>query len=153
MNFIQLTALIFIFSVAALAQGGKISGKVTFGADTILHQVSVQIVQLKRTTLTDDNGFYEFNNVPAGRYTVVAHQEGFGDSAKTVVLAAGATATADFQLEISGVKEQVTVTASGTGETAFESIASVSSIGSNEITSRAAVRAEHYPQLFVDRGL
>ena len=137
--FIALLAILFT-SLTAFAQGGKISGKVTFGGDnTALHQVSVRIVQLKRTTLTDDDGIYEFNNVPAGRYTVLAHQEGFGDSAQTVVLAPGAATTADFQLQISGIKEQVTVTASGIEETAFESIASVSSIGSNEITSRAAV--------------
>ena len=137
---LQLITLIFISSVAVFAQGGKISGKVTFGGDdTVMHQVSVQIVQLKRSTVTDDNGVYEFSNVPPGRYTVIAHQEGFGDSSETVVLAAGSPAKVDFQLQISGIKEQVTVTASGTEETAFESIASVSSLGSNEIASRAAV--------------
>ncbi len=132
--------LFFLASVASFAQDGKISGKVTFGGDnTVMHQVAVQIMQLKRSTVTDDNGVYLFNNVPPGRYTLVAHQEGFGDSSETVTLAAGSSAVVDIQMQISGIKEQVTVTASGTEETAFESIATVSSVGSNEIASRAAV--------------
>ena len=140
MKALQLIAVIFIASVASFAQDGKISGTVTFGGDNaVMHQVSVQISQLKRSTVTDNNGVYVFDKVPPGRYTVIAHQEGFGDSSETVTLAAGSTATVDIQMQISGIKEQVTVTASGIEETAFESIASVSSLGSNDIASRAAV--------------
>ena len=49
-----------------------------------------------------------------------------------------AGATADFQMEIGGIKEQVTVTGSGTEETAFESIATVSSVDSNHDTAKSA---------------
>lgn len=141
MKVLGLLFFITVLSLSAFAQGSKITGRVTFGGDdSVLHQASVQIVQLKRSTVTDDNGNYEFANVPPGRYTISVHQEGFGDAAKTIVLAAGATAmTADFQLQLSGIKEQVTVTASGTAESAFEAIASVSSVDSNAIRERAAV--------------
>jgi iron complex outermembrane recepter protein len=135
------SAFILIFCFAALAQtGGKISGTVYFGDDnTVLHQASVQIVELKKTTTTDDAGIYTFVNIPPGRYTILAHQEGFGDSTKKVELAANGTATADFKLALAGVKESVTVSATGTEQTTFEAIATVSSVDSSQITSRAAV--------------
>ena len=140
MKALQILVIIFLLSAAAFAQAGKISGKVVFGGDnTVMHQVSLQIVQLKRSTVTDDNGVYTFNNVAPGRYTVLAHQEGFGDASETVTVAVGAPTVVDIQMQISGIKEQVTVSGSGTEETAFESIATVSSLGSNEIASRAAV--------------
>lgn len=125
---------------AAAQATGNISGKVTFGSDNSpLHNAAVQIVQPRRTVQTDDNGNYTFTNMPAGRYTILAHQEGFGDMTKTVVLSAGANAGVDFQLQLAGVKEQVTVTASGAEQSTFESIASVSSVDSNKILERAAV--------------
>lgn len=129
----------FVFAQAA-AGTGKISGKVTFGSDNSpLHNASVQIVQTKQTTTADDNGYFEFTGLPAGHYTILVHQEGFSDVTKNVVLTAGASATADFQLQLSGIKEQVTVTASGAEESTFEAIASVSTVDQNKILERASV--------------
>ena len=138
---LSLFATILLFSAAVLAQNtGKITGKVVFDSDNhLLHQVSIQIAGLNRTAVTDDQGNYSFDAVPPGRYTVVAHQEGFGDASKSVTVTAGATATVDFQLQLTGIKENVTVTASGTEQSTFEAIASVSSVNSNQITERAAV--------------
>ena len=135
---LNLTAFIFIFSLAAFAQNGKISGKVTYGDALPLHDASVQIVQLKRTALTDDNGNYELSNLPAGRYTVLVHIEGFADQTKVINLVANANAAIDFQLQISALREQVTVTASGTEQSTFESFQSVNSVGQAKITERAS---------------
>ena len=140
-KFFFIFVVLLTATVYCVAQNtGKITGTVHLGSeDTVLHQVSVRIVDLKLTTVTDKNGYYEFTNVPTGRYTIMAHQEGFSDVSKKVDLAAGSSATADFQLQISGLKEQVTVTASGSAELAFESIASVNTVNSSQITERAAV--------------
>jgi iron complex outermembrane receptor protein len=134
---LKFTAFLFIFSVAIFAQtNGKISGKVFFGDNkTPLHGATVEIVQLKRTAITEDDGSYEFTNVPGGRYTVVAHQEGFGDATKTVDVAAGA-ATLDFPMQITGIKETVTVTATGTEQSTFEAIQTVTTIDTNQIIER-----------------
>ncbi len=119
---------------------GRISGKVTFAADsTTLPGAVVQIVQLKRTAQADADGNYLLENVPPGRYTVIAHLEGFSDQVKTVTVDDGAAVTTDFQMQISGLKEQVTVTATGAQQSTFESIASVSTVDSNKILERAAV--------------
>jgi iron complex outermembrane receptor protein len=140
MKSIFLSAFFLVLSVSAFAQDGKISGKVTFGSDnSVLHDASVQIVQLKRSTVTDTNGTYQFANVPPGRYTILAHQEGFADASETVTVAAGSALTVDLEMRLSGIKEQVTVTASGSEQTTFEAIATVTSLGSNDIVMRASV--------------
>ncbi|HEX2639970.1 MAG TPA: TonB-dependent receptor, partial [Pyrinomonadaceae bacterium] len=137
-----LVAMTVVFAFAAFGQqtGGSVTGTVSFGGDkSVLHNASVQIVELKKTVVTDDAGTYQFTNIPAGKYTLRAHLEGFGDETRSVTVTAGAPATADFTLNIASVNEQVTVTATGSEVSAFESIASVESIDSSQITARAAV--------------
>lgn len=138
---LALTLFLLVYSVAAMAQaGGKVSGTIKLsGEDTVMHQVSVQIAELKRNTATDRNGYFEFVDVPPGRYTLITHQEGFRDLTKKVDVVAGGSVTADFQLQFSGVKEDVTVTASGTEQSTFEAIESVNTLNSTQITERAAV--------------
>ena len=67
------------------------------------------------------------------------HQEGFGDTTETVVLTAGGVAGIDFPMQITGVKEQVTVTATGNEQTTFEAIQTVSTVDSNQILQRPGV--------------
>jgi iron complex outermembrane recepter protein len=139
----NLAILVFLFalSITAFAQNnGKISGKVIFGNnDSPLHEALVKIVQLNRSVETEEDGSYEFNNIPAGKYTIIAHQDGFGDATKTIVFVNGAVSVIDFTLNLIGVKEQVTVTAAGTEQTAFDSLQSVSIVDSNKILERAGV--------------
>lgn len=141
-NFLISLSLLFAFSIAVFAQAqtGKITGTVHLGLeDTVLHEVSVQIVELRRTTTTDNVGNFTFDNIPPGRYTIIAHQEGFADSTKKVDVLAGASVTADFHLAIAGLNAQVTITGSGAEVSTFESIATVNTMDSTQITSRAAV--------------
>ena len=135
---LYLILFLFIFSVAAAAQTGKISGKVTYGDGVALHDASVEIVQSKASVTTDADGNYEFTNIATGRYTLLVHLEGFTDATSSVTVAAGSTATADFRLQISSLKEEVTVTASGTEQSVFDSFQTVNSIGATRIAERAA---------------
>ncbi len=131
-----ITAL-FLLSISALAQG-KIAGKVTYGEGVALHDASVQIVQTRQSTRTDENGSFEFTNVPSGRHTILVHLEGFADATKVVTVGAAATVAADFQLQITSFREQVTVTSSGTEQSVFDSFQSVNSVGSTQITERGS---------------
>ncbi|MEQ1923242.1 MAG: TonB-dependent receptor plug domain-containing protein, partial [Pyrinomonadaceae bacterium] len=134
-------ATLFLAGIACFAQNtATLSGTVRLaGEDTVLHAAAVQIVELKLTTTTDKSGTYRFAAVPAGTYTVTVHQEGFADSTKKVTITAGAAANADFALTIYGLKEQVTVTASGSEQSTFDAIATVNTVDSTQIISRAAV--------------
>lgn len=137
-RFINVVSLIFVFSIAAFAQG-NISGTVSYGGNkTVLHDASVQIVQTKQAAVTDENGSFEFVGVPAGRYTILVHMDGFADATQVVTVTSGASTTLDFQLQIRSLTEQVTVTASGTEQSVFDSFQTVNSIGSTRITEKAA---------------
>lgn len=138
--FIGFLTLLFAASVVSAQSGGTtlrgtIKGDVN-GAS--IAGVSVQITQLRRSVETDENGVYEFVDVPPGRYTVVTHIEGFSDQAKSVTLVANATGTIDFTLSLTALSEEVTVTASGTEESVYESFQSVTAIGSTRITEQAS---------------
>jgi iron complex outermembrane receptor protein len=134
-----IAAILFIFSINAFAQSAKISGRVTYSDNSPLHDASVQITQLKQTISTDAEGNYTFENVPPGRYTLLVHIEGFADATRIVDVAAGASQVADFQMQVTGLKEQVTVTASGTEQSVFDSFQSVNTVSSSAITQKSAV--------------
>jgi iron complex outermembrane receptor protein len=134
-------AFIGAFSTAIFAQAGaRISGRVTYTENqTPLHGAEVRIVQLNLSTETDDQGNYKFENLPVGRYTIQAQTEGFSASVKTIVLVANANAGIDFSLQIGGVREQVTVTASGAEQSTFDAFQSVTALGKNEIAQRNSI--------------
>src|SRR6266545_3711235 len=108
--FILLACFLCSLSVSGLAQSNStLRGTVTVG-DTgkPVHNVRVTITQLRRSVETKEDGAYEFQNVPAGRYDVTAHLDFAPDVVKTVQVSAGESSTADFQIELSAVREQVT---------------------------------------------
>jgi iron complex outermembrane receptor protein len=117
-----------------------LNGTVTLGENgKPIHNVLVTILQLKRTVGTDENGKYTFPNLPAGRYDVVAHLDRVPDSVQSVEIAANGSATLDFRIELSGVSEQVTVTATGSEQAVSSSIQSVEVIGSVDLAKKSPV--------------
>jgi len=56
--------------------------------------------------LTDANGNYKLDGVPAGTYKVQAWQESLGKSTQEVTVAAGGEAKADFELEKKAKKKR-----------------------------------------------
>ena len=62
-------------------------------------------------TFTED-GTFEFTNLPVGSYDVMAQRENLTAGLRTVTISAGETAGADFELSLSPLREEVTVTAS-----------------------------------------
>lgn len=137
---LKTTTFLFLVSVSIFAQSGaNISGKVTYTENlTPLHNATVQIVQLKKTVQTEEDGSFKIENIPPGRYTLLAHFDGFSDSAKTIVLVTGANTAVDFSLKLVGLNEQVTVTASGAEQSAFDSFQSVNSVSANTIAQKAS---------------
>ncbi len=128
---------IFLLSASAFAQG-TISGTITYGQNVPLHDVQVLVVQTRQAVRTDASGHFELTNVPAGRHTLLVHLDGFADATRIVTVAAGSALTENFRLELLSLREQVTVTASGTEQSVFDSFQSVNSVGTTAITERAA---------------
>ena len=95
----------------------------------------VTIAEMKRSVLTDENGAFEFNDIPAGKYQLIAHLDRVPDVVKTVEVTGG-DQTIDFQLTLAPVSEQVTVTATGSAEAINSSYQSVTSVGALELAQR-----------------
>lgn len=119
---------------------GTLRGTIILGeSGKPIHNVLVTILQLKRTVDTDEKGTYEFTDVPPGKYDVVAHLDRVPDIVQTVDVTAGGIATTDFQIQLSGVREQVTVTSTGTEQAVSSSIQSVEVIGSVDLAKKSPV--------------
>src|SRR5213078_176912 len=103
-----------LFQVPALAQSGAtgtVRGVVTL-EDTgkPVHGVAVTILQLRRSVMTGDDGTYEFQNVPAGKYDIVARLDRVPDVVHTVEVTAGSRADVGFQIRLKRAEIQVMVT-------------------------------------------
>ena len=117
--------------------GGTLQGTVTLGeGGKPVHGVVVTILQLRRSTLTDDDGKYEFQNVPPGSYDVTAHLERAPDVLHSVSVSTGGATTQDFQIQLTGLRESVTVTATGTEQAVSSSIQSVTVLGSVDLAQK-----------------
>lgn len=137
-KFIVLTAAMLAISEAAFAQTGSLSGTITSEINGLpIVGVSVEIPKLKRSTETDESGVYTFTALPNGTFTIVTHIEGFSDKAQSVTVSGGAS-TVDFQLSLTTLRAEVTVTATGSEQSVFESFSSVNSVGATRIAEKAS---------------
>src|SRR5512145_1043881 len=108
-----------IFPVQAQSRA-ILRGMVTLESqDAPVHGASVLIVQLGQSTLTDSEGVFEFANLVPGNYTVLVHLHGLSDKQQTTQVKAGEITTLNFQVGLSPIRDEITVTASGREETTF----------------------------------
>lgn len=112
--------------VVWLSLSGSVHGQVLYGslvgtvADPTQGAVAgtpVRVVNqgtnLARELQTDDAGYYAFNNLPPGTYTVTALKTGFKEAVtREVTISQGGTARLDVVLEVGTVAEKVQVNAS-----------------------------------------
>ena len=89
-------------------------------------------------TFTDD-GTFEFTNVPAGTYDVIAQREQLTAGFQPITIVAGETAAVNFELSLSLLREEVTVTASAAvgAEATLRTFNAVSTVDSFEIAREA----------------
>ncbi|MBI3894940.1 MAG: TonB-dependent receptor [Acidobacteria bacterium] len=131
--------LLFLVPCSLFGQSeGIVQGTVTlFGEGKPLHGVRVRIVESNRATVTDENGRYELRQIPPGAYTVLVQMDSFRDVARTVAVPDGGAVTVDFQLSIIGPREEITVTASGQEEIAFQSFKVATTLDSVQLAEKA----------------
>ncbi|NOT61228.1 MAG: TonB-dependent receptor [Acidobacteria bacterium] len=126
-----LTGLLF-GSLTAWAQSATLKGRVTIaGQDTPVHNAIVVITQLKRTAQTDEQGRYEFKDVPAGAYTLIAQLDRLPDAVQRVEVKGDTTA--DITIKLTGIREQVTVSATGSEQTALEAFQGATGLDSTTL--------------------
>ena len=87
-----------------------------------------------------DEGRFEITNVPIGEYEVVAERERLTAARQRVTIGAGETATVEFELRLSPVREEVVVTAEPTvgAEATLRAFNAVTTLDSFELARDAA---------------
>ena len=115
---------------------GQIEGSVFMEEiNSPLHGAHVLVIELGRSTLSQADGSYEFNNVPPGRYQVIAHVDSvFTDETQAVDVVAGETTTVNFSLGLSAQRYEITVTGGEKEEIPFESFNSVDSLHAYDLS-------------------
>ena len=97
---------------------GGVRGIVSDQSGAVLQGGSVEIKatdsELARSTVTDQRGGYAFDELPPGRYRILAAFSGFETSTRDVVVAAGRARVVDFSLTITKTESVVQVTAVAT---------------------------------------
>ncbi len=119
---------------------GTVAGTVTLQENgSAVGGAVVLVVGSGKFALTDEQGGFVIDGVPAGSYEVLAQREHLTAGRQTVDVRPDQAATVDFVLELSPVQENVTVTASvGGTETAFETFNAVTTMDSFDVARESA---------------
>ena len=119
---------------------GAVRGTVTLEENGgPVHGAMILVVGSGAFALTDEQGMFQIDNIPAGSYEVLAQREHLTAGRQMVTVDPGGAATLDFVLGLSPVHEDVTVTASvGGTETTFEAFNAVTTLDSFDITRESA---------------
>jgi hypothetical protein len=114
--YIAVALVLLLQAPLALAQStyGRITGTVTDAGGAVVSKAQVQVTNqstgLTRTVITDDLGDFSIVNLDAGTYTLTVSAAGMvATTRKDLPLLAREEVKADFQLQVSGVTQQVEV--------------------------------------------
>ena len=132
-------AVLAAAAAAPAQETGTVRGTVTLAENGgLVDGALILIIGTGAFTFTDD-GAFEFTNVPAGTYDVIAQREQLTAGFQTVTIGAGETAITDFELSLSPVREEVTVTASAAVGAAatLQAFNAVTTVDSFEIAREA----------------
>ena len=117
--------------------GGSVEGQVTLdeGGGPV-HGAVVLVVGPGLVALTDTEGAFVIENVPAGVYELLAQREHLTAERQTITVDAGQRAVVNFVLRLSPIHEEVTVTATpGSRATAFEAFNAITTVDSFDIVA------------------
>lgn len=117
LKFFLLCLSLLALSLSALGQiqNGQFTGTVMDPSGAAIANAKVTVTNagtnFSVTTSTGPAGLYKFNELPAGTYQITAEAEGFKTTAvKGLVLNAGTTQRADFNMQLGQTREIVEVT-------------------------------------------
>ena len=124
---------------AAAQQTGRVTGRVVDAATRRpLAGAQVFIPPTGIGNITDADGRYLLQNVPAGSYTLTAQLVGHKQGEVTVVVTAGATATANLSLQETAIAlEQVVVTGAGVATTRKKLGNTIAAIDASKVQTAA----------------
>jgi TonB-dependent receptor len=90
---------------------GYLVGTVTDSSGAVIPSAQLKLTPLNITAVSDAEGTYRVNDIPAGDYTVTVSYIGFAPQSMPVHIDAGQTATLNLSLKVDNAGEQILVTA------------------------------------------
>jgi hypothetical protein len=138
---LAVVAALFAAPLAAQQTTGKLEGTVTDQAGAPIANAQVLLVGTSFGTVTNDRGYYFFNNVAVGSYTVRAQFIGYAPTeVRGVRVFGGQTVTADVRMTSSAVEV--------TGITVSE--AAVPLVPRDQVSSKSIISGDLVDKLPVD---
>jgi hypothetical protein len=150
-----LAGLVLTFlSGGALAQqiNSSISGTVTDEKKSVVANASVLIespqLGISRNATTNDEGYFIVTNLPVGNYRVTAKAQGFADSTQeNVKLDVGTTLSLPIVLTVSGLQQQVEVSADTVYQTINRDNANIETLINGTQVTEIALNGRNWAQL------
>jgi len=118
---------------------GTIRGSVTLteNGDAIAGAL-VLVIGPGQTVLTNSEGMFVVEDVPVGTYEILAQREHLTASRQAITILAGETTTVEFELALSPVHEEVTVTATvADSATTYEAFNAISTLDAFDLVTDA----------------
>ena len=106
--------LLFFLGVsrsAAQSDRGAIAGKVTDSSGAVLQGAEISVEPAGAHAVSDAQGQFFLNNLPAGHYTVTVTYVGFASLVKELDVSAGRPVAVEAKMQLSSVSTEVIVTA------------------------------------------
>ena len=130
--------------VSAQAAPGSVRGRVTEASGGRgLAEVQVVVDGTRVGAVTNANGEFTLNGIPAGNRTVIVRRIGYQPVTRTLNIASGASATLDVTLRVSAINlNEVVVTGTGTPTERRKLGTSVASVDSSLITRAQATTVD-----------
>lgn len=119
---------------------GTVHGTVTLvETGEPIHGAVVLVVEAGQLTLTDMTGEFIIENIPPGTYEILSQREHLRAERQTILVAAGKTTEVKFELDLSPIHEEVTVTATiGDHATTFDAFNAITTLDSFDLVTDGA---------------
>jgi iron complex outermembrane recepter protein len=130
--------LVLVFGGLNAQSTGRIEGLVTYADGRLVHHATVMVVQTGHTTHSDHDGRYVLDGLTPGVYDLFAYVASYTSQVRMMRVDSGAAETVDFVLQLSPIRDSVTVTARGRHQTTFESVHSMNSLDTFDLAERMA---------------
>ena len=120
---------------AAAQETGTLRGTVTFAnSGGVVHGAVVLVVGPSLVAISEEDGTFEISGVPVGTHEILAQREHLTAARQAVTVSAGGSTVTNFELGLTTVHEELTVTATAGGQaTAFEAFNAISTLDSFEL--------------------
>lgn len=143
---ILITGLVLlVFQQVSAQQKGTVTGQLTAVDGKPLEFANVGIRALSLGSVTDENGFFRINEVPAGKHTLVASSIGFEPQKQSITITSDASsAQVNFSLKESALALDEVLVVSGT----MKEVSKLQSAVPIEVYSEMFFKANPTPSVF-----